>query len=154
MRTLVAVENSFYKLNFIYMKYLKTLSVKDLFVVFFPVVSIVSNLVLMGLIYNLFTQPYSIIFLNKIVVSLLLLGVVLFEFEIFRTVNKLQVSKNKQYGIMLLLSLMLIAYIITFQLADAQQMYLNNAFFVGLLINTVITLLISLIIKNISNNKQ
>lgn len=136
------------------MKYLKTLSVKDLFVVFFPVVSIVSNLVLMGLIYNLFTQPYSIIFLNKIVVSLLLLGVVLFEFEIFRTVNKLQVSKNKQYGIMLLLSLMLIAYIITFQLADAQQMYLNNAFFVGLLINTVITLLISLIIKNISNNKQ
>lgn len=135
------------------MKYLKTLSVKDLFVIFFPVVSIVSNLVLMGLIYNLFTQPYSIIFLNKIVVSLLLLGVVLFEFEIFRTVNKLQVSKNKQYGFMLLLSLMLIAYIVTFQLADVQQMYLNNAFFVGLLFNTIITLLISLIVKNISTNK-
>lgn len=139
------------------MKYLKLLSTKDLFIILFPIVGLISSFTLFGVYFEIITFAKKLFFLSNTSLIVLLIGVALFAIESFKTMSKLHSKKIIQYFLVLLPIALFILYIDQFVGGYSRQEFkfvcIIGVFYVDVLVSALVALILSFGIKSYLNAK-
>jgi len=122
---------------------------KDLFFILLAPVSFVSTFFLSGIIESIIKEPNTITYLNKGTTLLLLFLISIFSIKISNITKSIYENKKKSYILTLFLVILAGLYLISFIHPIAKGIFFLEVFIPSLIINIVLTYIITLIIKGL-----
>lgn len=122
---------------------------KELFLFLLAPVSFISIFYLSVIIENIIGEPNQITYLNKFIVFIILTIISIFSIFVFNVTKN--VCENKKGSIVLttILITLEIFYIVSFIHPTGQGIFFLEVFIPSLIINTILTYIITLIIKGL-----
>lgn len=120
---------------------------KGLFIILLAPVSFLSTLFLSEIIQNIIKEPNFIFYLDRISSFILLILMSLFSIFAFETFKNICENKKKLYILTIISVILINLYIISFIHPTGQGVFFLEVFITSLIINIVLTCLITLIIK-------
>lgn len=118
---------------------------KGLFIILLAPVSFLSTLFLSEIIQNIIKEPNSIFYLDRISSFILLILMSLFSIFVFETFKNIYENKKKSYILTTISVILINLYIISFIHPTGQGVFFLEVFIPSLIINMVLTYIITLI---------
>lgn len=120
---------------------------KDLFFILLAPVSFLSTLFLSKVIQNIIKEPNDIFYLDRLTSFVLLILLSVFSIIVFETVKKICDNKKRSNFLTTILIILQVLYVVSFIHPTGQGIFFIEIFTPSLIINMVLTYIITLVIS-------